>query len=160
MFVWLNERVAKSAMGEPVPKGVKQIVVAKEYDPEYGLNDSIVDGPEQRLALVKAVEKGLGYLHRGERVVFTCAAGLSRSVTLACLVSALYYSEKSSRLSFETYHDNALMLDSWVLNPSPVRALAEELYPQAFREKLGVEIKIRYSPDYWETLDLSEIWER
>ena len=159
MFVWLNERVAKSAIGDDVPVGVKQIVVAKEYDIEYGLSDSIIDTPEQRLALVKAVEKGLGYLHKGERVVFTCAAGASRSVTLACLVSALYYSEKSSGLSFETYHDNALMLDGWILNPSPVRALAEELYPQAFKEKMGQEIKIKYSPQYWETLDLDQIWE-
>lgn len=133
MYLWLNEKVAKSSISDQTPEGVVQIVVAREYariGTGTGLRDSFDDSSLQKDAIRRGVETGLAALKEGKRVVFTCAAGLSRSVTMACLVSALWY-----KTSFEDYYERVVQVDPWILNPSPVRLLVEELYPGVFETR-------------------------
>lgn len=136
MFVRLNSRISKANIDDVVPEGTFSIVVAKEYTtPLLGLRDSPISSIEQREALERGVRLGLSLLKQNVNVCFICAAGMSRSVTMACLVAALW-----EGTSFDFQFDKMLMKDSWISNPSPVRALAEHLFPEV-REKVNERVQ-------------------
>ncbi len=131
MFVQLNDKVAKSAIVDPIPNGVIGIVIAREalisYSP-MGLSDSTEDTTEQRRGLAKAVGEGIALLSMGESICYVCIAGMSRSVTLACLVSALWYGT-----SFDhQFQDLITGKDPNIGNPSSLRPLAKNMFPSLF----------------------------
>lgn len=128
MYTEVSNRVSKAAIRDDIPKGVKIIIVAREYlNSGTGLRDSMDDSIKQQKAVKKAVETGLSLLKEGKNVCFVCAAGMSRSVTMACLVAALW-----EGTTFDHMYDQLWAKDAWILNPSPVRPLVERLYPYAF----------------------------
>ena len=136
MFVRLNSRVSKAAIYDDVPKEVVKIVVAREYNPFFGLGDSRDSSDKQKTALVIGAYIGVDLLNQGKKVCFVCAAGLSRSVTMACLVAAIW-----DRTSFQEQFDKMLMRDDWILNPSPVRLLAEHLFPEVVEERINERVQ-------------------
>lgn len=130
MYVELTDKISKSAIDDKLPEDTMQVVVAREYfNFGTGLRDWYDDGTEQRNALDNAVAAGISFLRAGYKVCFTCAAGWSRSVTLACLVAALW-----DGTTFSEQFQKMYKLDPWISNPSPVRKLAEEMMPE-FKER-------------------------
>jgi len=129
MLTWLiPNQLAKAGWSDALPPDTLYMIVAAEHpDAMWKLVDEPVDTPQQRGYLANAVSSALAMLATGFRVIVTCQQGRSRSVTVACLAAALW-----EQTSFDTQFDKVLRQDPTIVQPSPLRALAEKMYPQLF----------------------------
>lgn len=129
MFVWVIQGlIAKANAADRIPEGVYPLVVADNVPgAEIALRDATEPFEDQRRLFAKAVGRAVELMGRGQPVAVICAAGQSRSVTVACTAAALF-----ERTSFHEQWQKVRAADASIANPSPVLAVAKAAYPRLF----------------------------
>lgn len=131
MFNWIiPDRLGKAGKDDVVPDGAYSIIVAAEYPNAVArLKDENIP---QHGAMAQAVAQTMYYLIVNQNMpnVVVCQQGRSRSVTVACLVAALY----QGRQFWDVWAELKTQ-DNNILDYSPLMSLAMELFPYQFEKE-------------------------